>query len=405
MKKRTPSDFIWDNTCRKIREKLIGKRKKRCKEKKLKADSLAAYKRQSKYTKKGTMLSSKYYKGLKKIPCPKNVCLDSNLEETIKFLRKIPGGINPNRKSMRRLNRKSKTSKVINGYFDFPSIEKVCPASALIISSNYFMHQLRGGVINVVRWGDWNKEVKNTFRKMGFFELLKFKDIATDENLQDIPIRGFKMGRKAYIAEITKYFRRLVKNVSVMFDIDIDSDSQSFKQTMNAIVEAVENSARHAYPEKTPNPLDGVGFSEDVRGGWWFGGMPLLDERQITLVCYDKGMSIPRSIKESYLEPEKRTMYDFVTTAMNRVGISEFDNDRDHERLEKAMEYLTSTTENKDGGKGLSHIAKTIDRFQDGRIKIMSRRAFAVITKDKPPSFSLLKTPIVGTLIVWEIKL
>ncbi|MCA8834655.1 MAG: hypothetical protein K8953_06165 [Proteobacteria bacterium] len=399
MKKRTPSDFIWDNICRVRRELFNKERKAILKARKIKSDDLNAYKRQPKYTKGGTILSPKYHKGLKKIPCPKNVCLDSNIDETIKFLKKIPGGISTNRKSMRRLNRKSKTSKVMDRYFDFPSIEKICPASALIISANYSTYRRRGGIINVVRWGKWNKKVKQTLTKMGFFELLGFTDITTDESLQDIPIKGFKMDRTASNQIITPYFTQLVTKVSAKFNIH--KDDMVFKQTMFAIEEAVENSTRHAYV--TENSAE---FSEDVRGAWWFGGMPLIDKKQITLVCYDKGRSIPRSIKESYLEPKKRIMHDWVNQVMNKAGMSEFDNNLDHKRLEIAMEYLTSSTGNKGGGKGLSHIVKSIDGFKDGsNVRIMSRRAYAIITKGKDNVFTLLDTPIIGTLIIWEIRL
>ncbi len=404
MKKRTPSDFIWDNICREHREELNEKRKEKNKQKRINDNALKFVRI---HGSKSGMLSSKHLGGLEKLPCPKNVCLDSNLEETIKFIKKIPNGTDKNRTLRRRSGRKSKTSKIINSYFDFESIEKICPASALIISASYFMHTLRGGTINVVKWGDWNKGVRNVLTKMGFFELLRFKEISTDESLQDFPIKGFKMGREAYTEEITKYFKRLIKKVSEISGID--KDDKLFKDTMGAIEEAVENSARHAYPKKTDKSRNPIEFPKDIHGGWWFGGMFLPEKKQIILACYDKGMSIPRSIKESHLEPKKRIMHDFVNNKMNlkyiKTGVIEINNNRDHERLEIAMEYLTSTTRNKGGGKGLSYIVKTIGGFDNGKVKIISRRAHAVITKDKDPVVTLLKTPIAGTLIIWEITL
>ncbi len=396
-----------DDIRRRRREVLNKECKKRRKKKKQEKNVQDASRRHHKYTKEGTILSSKYYKGLKKRPCPKNVCLDSNIDKTIKFIRQLPGAINPNRKTRQFYDRKSNTSKVIDGYFDFPSIEKICPASALIISANYFMYKKRGGIINVVDWGTWNKEVKNTLTKMGFFGVLKFKEIATDESLQEVPIKGFKMGRKAYIQEITTYFTRLIERVPKTFNID--KDDMLFKKTMYSIIEAVENSVRHAYPRESPDLRNWIEFPEDLHGRWWFGGMLLPDEKQITFVCYDKGLSIPRHIKNSYLEPKTRIMHDWVNNEMKLQsmisGIVEINNNRDHIRLKKAMEYAKTSTEKEGGGKGLSHIAETIKDFPNGKIRIMSRRAHAVITKNKDPVFTLLDTPIIGTLIVWEIKL
>ena len=64
------------------------------------------------------------------------------------------------------------------------------------------------------------------------------------------------------------------------------------------------------------------------------------------------------------------------------------------------------TSTKKDGsGRGLSRIAETIKDFSYGEVKIMSRRASAVITRNKGSGFTLLDTPIIGTLIIWKITL
>ncbi len=405
MKKRTESDVLRDIILRKHRKKLdekIYKRRKAEREKIIKIIKESTLKAPVNYNnsrKKGKLVDSKDNKNLKKSPCPNILCLeDDNRDETIAFLNQLPGANNPNRRLRRYKNTNSKNtdpSKKSN-YFPFSEIEKICPASTLIISSHYFIYKKRRGAFDIIDYPEWNVEVQDTLEKMGFFDLIGFDLIPADKNLQKIPITGFKSGNKATNEEVTKYFRRLVHEVDGM-----GTNEDSFKQTASAIFEAVENSVRHAYTDN---------FPKDVRDRWWLGGILSLNKKEITLVCYDKGISIPKHIKEVALEEKGHRMRAWVNGAINLLikstGEEEFDDNLDHIRLKKAMEYAKTSTRKKGSGKGLSHIAKTIEGFKVGsNVKIMSRRAYAEITQNKPPDFTLLDTPIIGTLIIWKIIL
>ncbi len=405
MKKRTESDVLRDIILRKHRKKLdekIYKRRKAEKEKRkiiIKESALKATVSYNTSRKEGKFVDSKDNKNLEESPCPNILCLeDDNRDETIAFLNQLPGADNPSRRLRRYKNTEPKNTDPSEkkSYFPFSEMEKICPASTLIISSHYFMYKRRGNIFDIIDYSQWNVKVQDTFTKMGFFELLDFKEIPTDKNLQKIPITGFKSGNKATNEEVTKYFRRLVHEVD-----DMGAKEDSFKQAASAIFEAVENSVRHAYTDN---------FPKDVRDRWWLGGILSLDKKEITLVCYDKGISIPKHIKEVALEEKGHRIRAKVNEAINLLikttGEEEFDDNLDHIRLEKAMEYAKTSTRKKGSGKGLSHIAKTIEGFEDGsNVKIMSRRAYAEITQNKGSRFTLLDTPIIGTLIIWKITL
>ena len=403
MKKRKKSDVNRDFILRKHRKKLDEKLYKERKIKKekiariiktIKANALKFSVNYNNPRKEGKLIDSKDNKNLEKSPCPNILCLeDNNRDKTIAFLNQLPGADNPSR-HLRYYSNVAPSGK--KSYFPFSEIEKICPASTLIISSHYSMYKKRGGVFDIIDYPEWNIEVQDTLTKMGFFELIGFDSIPKDKNSQKIPITGFKSGNKATNEEVTKYFRRLVHEVDGM-----GTKEDSFKQAASAIFEAVENSVRHAYTKH---------FRKDVRDRWWIGGILSLNKKEITLVCYDKGISIPKHIKEVALEEKGHRMRAWVNEAINlfikTTGEEEFDDNLDHIRLEKAMEYAKTSTRKKGSGKGLSHIAKTIEGFGDGsNVKIMSRRAYAEITQNKGSRFTLLDTPIIGTLIIWKIIL
>ncbi len=402
MKKRTESDILRDFILRKHRKNREEKIRKRSTETKLETkrrkekSRSETSKKYLKHDKKNRMLNSEDYSNLRKTPCPEILCLDNNIDETIKFLKKLPGTYIPSRRSSRSI-RNYKPSK-IKRYFDFASVKKICPASALIISSCYFIYKRRGGKINVLDWEYWDESVKDTLTKMGFLELLEFEPIETDKKLQDIPITSFRAGNLPDNEEITKYVQWLVQRVNKNTFEDIGKNP--FKEAIPAIWEAVENSVRHAYPDA---------FLKNGSDMWWFGGTISSDARTITLICYDKGISIPRHIKEADLQDKGRKMREQIGTAIDRftakIGKAEVNNNLDHKRLEYATRSAVTSTEKDGSGRGLSRIAETIKDFSYGKVKIMSRRASAEITRNKRSRFTLLDTPIIGTLIIWKITL
>ncbi len=416
MKKRTESDIIGDYIRRRRLERFYKKRKDRIKEYNKKINEIIRHNTSNSlgnsftYYKKDKLVYSKHHWNLKKIPCPETLCLDSNPDETIRFLKRLPGAnvLNENlSKKPSHRRRKNYKSLQIKSYFDFTTIKKICPASTLIISSCYSLYKRTGANIRVYDWENWNDEVKDTLEKMGFFDLIGFDLIESNKDLQKIPIKGFKSGIEANGKETTKYLERLVQEVDEKFYID--KDDKSFKQTAAAIIEAVENSVRHAYPEYPSDPLNLIEHPEDTHDKWWLGGILSSDKKGIKLVCYDKGVSIPKHIKELALEKKGHRIRVKVGKAINllikKTGKEEVDDNFDHIRLELAMKYTQTSTKKRGNGKGLSRIVDTIKEFPYGEVKIMSRRASAVITKDKDPVCTLLDTPIIGTLIIWEIRL
>ncbi len=407
MEKRTPTDFILDEIRMKRaeyttkRDKETDIEEKKRKEKK-ETHTSETSKKYLKYDKENRMLNSDDYSNLRKTPCPEILCLDSNTNETIKFLKKLPGNYIPSRRSSRSI-KNYKPSK-IKRYFDFASVKKICPASALIISSCYFIYKRRGGKINILDWEDWDEDVKDTLTKMGFLELLEFEPIKTDKKLQDIPIKSFRAGSLPDNEEITTYVQWLVQRVNKNTPDNIEKNP--FKDAIPAIWEAVENSVRHAYPDT---------FLKNGSDMWWFGGTISPDATKIILICYDKGISIPRHIKEADIKEvtdlEERgqelreRVRKVIARFIRKTGRTENNNDLDHKMLELATKSAVTSTEKDGSGRGLSSITKTIKDFSYGEVKIMSRRASAVITQNKGSSFTLLDTPIIGTLIIWKITL
>ena len=126
------------------------------------------------------------------------------------------------------------------------------------------------------------------------------------------------------------------------------------------------------------------------------------------VACYDCGLSIPGSIEASD-SGDERGVRKYVRSVLGRYlrinDVTESNNQLDHKRLEVALKYLSTTSGIDGGGKGLAHIASTIDECEDGSVEIFSRRAHFHVTKGGHGRCDLLPAAMPGTLIIWRMQL
>lgn len=332
----------------------------------------------------------------KKLSVPKILSLSENNLETLEFLHFASEQARKNRKGRRKgLGRAS-------AYFDFANVEKICPATALVLCSIYDIYQMRGGDLQVFEYAKWHPHVKNTFSEIGFFKWLDFKGLPSSDDLSgELPIQAFESEAFHVPEKPVTYLQKLV----LAFNSHRERDSETIihegasKRIASAILEAVENSVRHAYHPGVP---------KDIRRRWWMGGVSHPASGDLMVACYDCGISIPGSIAASDLDDVRgvrKYVREVLTRFLSKKAVTEDDNDLDHKRLEIALRYLASTSGVEGGGKGLAHIASTIDDVPDGDIEIFSRRAYFCATKKGSIRSTLLPSAMPGTLIIWRMKL
>jgi hypothetical protein len=343
----------------------------------------------SKHTKDGE-------RSLKKLPVPEVLSLEKNLKATIEFLNYSS---RPSRRN-RKLRRK-KAAKP-SSYFDFVGLKEICPATALVLCSIYDVFQMRGGNFEIFDYDDWNLSVKEVFAQIGFFKWLDYRGIpSTYDYSGDLPIQAFESEKRHIPEKPIRYLQQLISAFNVSREKSAKStiDISTTRRVASSILEAVENSVRHAYHQGVP---------KDIRGRWWVGGISYPNSGEVMVACYDCGVSIPASIENSDLGDEKgvrRYVNAVIQRYFNLHGVVEDENELDYKRLKIALRYLATTSGVEGGGKGLAHIASTIEDCDDGSVEIFSRRAHFYAKKGYPKRFTLLPAEMPGTLIIWRMKL
>jgi hypothetical protein len=166
-------------------------------------------------------------------------------------------------------------------------------------------------------------------------------------------------------------------------------------QLYGALVEATENTRLHAYPPDWPDP-------ETVQR-WWMTGAVNGAEKRLTLIVYDQGISIPGSLP-------KWAGYDQIEKIIRRLYRGQRPPDStggelDAVNLRLAMSIRRSSSGLVNRGKGLHVFRDVVDRCREGRLRIISRRGEFVYEKGRRPRARLLATPLVGTLVEWDLRL
>ncbi|ARU03006.1 hypothetical protein [Yoonia vestfoldensis] len=333
---------------------------------------------------------------IKKVQIPEILSLEKNREETLKFLSFVSLQNKKNRK------RRRKGTGAPSEYFDFTNLKEICPATALILCAVYDVYQRRGGDFRVFDYDEWDAGVKETFAQIGFFKWLDFKGLPSAGNVVgELPIRAFESEVLHIPAKPVTYLQDLIEAFNNIRERASKTiiDEETSSRVASAILEAVENSVRHAYHD---------GIPKDVRRRWWVGGVSNPKSGEVMVACYDCGVSIPGSIAGSVLDDQRgvRTYVQGVFRRYLRRSVTEeVGHELDHKRLQVALKYLATTSGVAGGGKGLAHIATTIDDCQDGTVEIFTRRAHFYVKKGDVGRCSLLPEEMPGTLIVWRMQL
>ncbi|TCV22099.1 hypothetical protein EDB70_11411 [Vibrio crassostreae] len=146
----------------------------------------------------------------------------------------------------------------------------------------------------------------------------------------------------------------------------IDSLDMSIvpKRLKEAINEAVLNIVQHAYAETGSVPR------------WWQYAAFNVDKTQFIFVICDRGLTIPRSLKNIY--------------------------GTDSSIIERGMTSGVSSTGLTWRGKGSDNIKKPVEKDDDDILIVLSRKGlYKYASRDESPKCVDLVTPFPGTLVAW----
>jgi len=335
----------------------------------------------------------------RRVPMPTVFSLSRNYEETASALASIRAVFNTSLEKLTKAQRRRglQPSNTIASYRDFTTIEYFGPAAALVLASEYDrVRSLVEWPLAVIDRHRWRPQVRELLADIGFFELLKIQ--IRDPAVRQGTIRIAPFSTGDLVGNEEAY--RLLSLIAEMI-VSVDAEAIEAADTklrrlrlFDALVEATENARHHAYPAHAH-------FDYERVSRWWMTGAVDQENKRLTMVVYDHGISIPGTIHHW-------AGYGRVRRGLMRlVGRepSPEDSSYDGIRLHLAMSTPVSSTRLEQRGKGLQVLKSVVDHCTRGRLRIVSRAGEYTYEIGRKPLGRQLPVVLPGTLIEWDLWL
>ena len=330
---------------------------------------------------------------------PSNFCLSENFVAVTESLNRIRHTLDKSYK--KRIKQYKSPSIHDTVWFDFASIRRITPSSALALTSEFdrAMRLVGGRRLSLVNVEKWNFEVLRNLAELGLLEMFGIspdnKELHKLGKTILLPIRSSDLVLGGEANELYEGIRALIDNIELA-DIDDAANKRLRAEICAILTEAMENVATHAYPE-------GADFDFHFLPRWWMTAALNTDEKKLTVAMYDQGVSIPVSLPswERY-DKVDAMLRRFKNMLANRNEIGDV---TDGLAIRVAMKVAVSATREENRGKGLPEMKRFIDSCRDGHLRIISRAGEYVYRKNERPRAFNHPTSLGGTLIEWEVLL
>ena len=161
----------------------------------------------------------------------------------------------------------------------------------------------------------------------------------------------------------------------------------------NALSEAMINVSKHAYPADHD-------FKFRHIGKWWVTASVDRSSRELTVVIYDQGASIPVTFAQKNWPQAAR---DFLTSMLTFAPSFEFENDGTY--IEGAMKPRSTQTGKAFRGLGLPEMKDLVDICGRGSLRIFSRGGECYYEAGRQLQRRSRQHSVGGTLIEWTLHL
>ena len=304
------------------------------------------------------------------ISAPQNFNIFVNEDESMQFLKFI---------------RRAVETKIKGLSIRLETISSIEPISAMLLASEIHRWKLIRKEQQRTRDSNkWHDDIKRMLCDIGTFDLVEVvnqpKILPQEAAERFIKIRsGTKVDLERVITEIGDQVAQI--------ETFIDSDPTIY----GAIQEAITNVIHWAYRD-SDNSLNAV-----IRDRWWFLASYNEEVKRFTLLVYDHGRGIPKTIRKKFREEMQSRALELLSKFL---PISQWN---DAYSIEAAFKYPRSASGHDYRGKGLVEMRNLLDRFTSGRLQVMSGRGVYTIHCDGRIENALKKYDIGGTLVAWEI--
>jgi hypothetical protein len=327
---------------------------------------------------------------------PEVFCLERNYEEAAAALISARRMLRP---AIDRLLRAPHLRNVrphhIRNFLDFTTIKECGPAAALSLASEFHRSRLIvPWIIPLIDIDRWRGNVVGMLDEIGFFDLLEIQHPRKELPESETRVVKFSSGEMVESnagGKLLEALAQIIKSLDREEELDATL-AASRKRLFGALVEATENTRVHAY--------EGVDDPAAVHR-WWMTGAVDRAKKELTIMVYDQGISIPASLP---LWKGYPWIHKAFSRMLGQVPPAE-DQSYDGTRIRLAMGApLSSSSGLPYRGKGFPAYKDVVHQCRSGRLRIISRRGEFIYETGKRARAKVLETPLLGTLVEWNLS-
>jgi anti-sigma regulatory factor (Ser/Thr protein kinase) len=321
---------------------------------------------------------------------PADLCLESNNEETMRYLSHLRTLGNRTIKFKDKfVKRKKRGLPHIKGYTDFSKLDRISTAAAVILTAEYDrIAKFNMEIPPTVNLEEWSDGVFLKLFQVGFFEVLGHAPPKKNIVLKSgdiVTMQIIRAKNNDDIEQVDNSLRELSKSLEIHDDIIIELNT--------AISEAISNIIHHAYSDDLPLEYPHL-------KSLWISASADRKNNKLTVVAYDQGSTIPVTY------PRINRISKVVRYLKRSIRMEpEFEFQNDGTYIRAGMRYGGSRTEEAHRGKGLPQMLDVLKRIGTGRMKVYSRGGWCEKTPTGKFTSGSSKYSIGGTLIEWSLEL
>lgn len=268
-------------------------------------------------------------------------------------------------------------------YVDFRPIRELAPAATLVLAAEFDrFRRLFSRRLSTRHFAEWDVNASRFLREIGFFDLLDVMPPLDDdpEAFHDTVMIRFRSDETAE-GQLAAQIRTALEEVSGAPITESD-------ELYWGLTEAMTNSRQHAYPEWARF------FPQPIPGRWWLTGAYQRSTRKMSVIFFDQGVGIPRTLPRS-------THWERARGLLADVGLLAHDDGN----LIKAATLLGRTSTGKaERGRGLWQMRSFVDAATDGHLRILSGRGEYIYRRGGTDEVINHQSDVGGTLIEWEVS-
>lgn len=312
---------------------------------------------------------------------PKELCYEKNLDETSAFFERLRRNMHSSYLRTKSLNKDEhaldanctdgsfwlssgpteRSMRRISRFYDFSKIEFISTAAALTLAAEFDrFRRLVGSVPPTINLDKWNRNLFRKLFEIGFFEIVGLSADVADRFHTDGDVRCMRIISGTDSANINEAADAILALSE--FAEQVEPLNPAVSLALNSsLSEAMANVAFHAYP---------LGHKYRVKhvGKWWVTATVDRVHKNLTVVIYDQGASIPVTFPQKSMSD---AVTSFLRSALGKTRKFAYANDGEY--IAAALLPGKTQTNQRNRGLGLPKMKDLIDTCGDGSLMILSR--------------------------------